>query len=141
MLHYQIEFDDYRQHLIHVTARFLANPNQVLWLPSWMRQMESAFDAFVRHEERLQKLSGKPSEILRRQTINPFGMGVDDRLEAQLGVGRRSDAEGAWHRVSEIEHRDLVVETRRRRPLMRSVRAVTCASRTAQSPCRLDNIS
>ncbi len=36
MLHYQIEFDDYRQHLIHVTARFLANPTQVLWLPTWI---------------------------------------------------------------------------------------------------------
>lgn len=36
MLHYQIEFDDYRQHLVHVTLRFLANPNQVLWLPTWI---------------------------------------------------------------------------------------------------------
>ena len=36
MLHYQIEFDDYRQHLIHVTLRFLANPNQELWLPTWI---------------------------------------------------------------------------------------------------------
>jgi predicted TIM-barrel fold metal-dependent hydrolase len=38
-----------------------------IWLPSWMRQMESAFDAFVRHEERLQKLSLRPSEYVRRQ--------------------------------------------------------------------------
>ena len=36
MLHYQIEFDDYRQHLVHVTLRFLANPTQVLWLPTWI---------------------------------------------------------------------------------------------------------
>lgn len=36
MLHYQIEFDDYQQHLIHVTLRFLANPSQVLWLPTWI---------------------------------------------------------------------------------------------------------
>jgi predicted metalloprotease with PDZ domain len=36
MLHYQIEFDDYRQHLIHVTIRFLANPTQVLSLPTWI---------------------------------------------------------------------------------------------------------
>ncbi|MEB3767802.1 M61 family peptidase [Acinetobacter sp. MD2] len=36
MLHYQIEFDDYQQHLIHVTLRFLANPTQVLWLPTWI---------------------------------------------------------------------------------------------------------
>lgn len=36
MLHYQIEFDDYRQHLIHVTLRFLANPIQVLSLPTWI---------------------------------------------------------------------------------------------------------
>ena len=36
MLHYQIEFDDYRQHLIHVTLRFVANPTQVLSLPTWI---------------------------------------------------------------------------------------------------------
>ena len=33
-----------------------------IWVPSWMRQMESAFDAFARHEERLQALSMRPSE-------------------------------------------------------------------------------
>ena len=38
-----------------------------IWLPSWMRQMESAFDAFARHEERLQQLSMRPSEYVRRQ--------------------------------------------------------------------------
>jgi uncharacterized protein len=38
-----------------------------IWLPSWMRQMESAFDAFARHEERLQALSLRPSEYVRRQ--------------------------------------------------------------------------
>ena len=36
MLHYQIEFDDYRQHLVHVTLRFLADPTQVLSLPTWI---------------------------------------------------------------------------------------------------------
>jgi len=38
-----------------------------IWVPSWMRQMESAFDAFFRHEERLQRLSVRPSEYVRRQ--------------------------------------------------------------------------
>lgn len=38
-----------------------------IWLPSWMRQMESAFDAFERHEPRLQNLSLRPSEYVRRQ--------------------------------------------------------------------------
>jgi predicted TIM-barrel fold metal-dependent hydrolase len=38
-----------------------------IWLPSWMKQMESAFDAFLRHEERLQKLSLRPSEYVTRQ--------------------------------------------------------------------------
>ena len=38
-----------------------------IWVPSWMRQMESAFDAFARHEERLQVLSLRPSEYVRRQ--------------------------------------------------------------------------
>ena len=36
MLHYQIEFDDYRQHLVHITLRFLADPTQVLTLPTWI---------------------------------------------------------------------------------------------------------
>jgi predicted TIM-barrel fold metal-dependent hydrolase len=38
-----------------------------IWLPSWMRQMESAFDAFGRHEERLRALSMRPSDYVRRQ--------------------------------------------------------------------------
>lgn len=38
-----------------------------IWVPSWMRQMESAFDAFARHEDRLQKLSMRPSDYVRRQ--------------------------------------------------------------------------
>ena len=38
-----------------------------IWIPSWMRQMESAFDAFARHEERLQALELRPSEYVRRQ--------------------------------------------------------------------------
>jgi predicted TIM-barrel fold metal-dependent hydrolase len=38
-----------------------------VWVPSWMRQMESAIDAFGRHEERLQALSLRPSEYVRRQ--------------------------------------------------------------------------
>jgi predicted TIM-barrel fold metal-dependent hydrolase len=38
-----------------------------IWVPSWMRQMESAFDAFHRHEERLRALSLRPSDYVRRQ--------------------------------------------------------------------------
>lgn len=37
------------------------------WLPGWMRAMDSAAHAFVKNEERLRKLSAKPSEIVRRQ--------------------------------------------------------------------------
>jgi len=38
-----------------------------VWVPSWMRQMESAVEAFGRHEERLQRLSLRPSDYVRRQ--------------------------------------------------------------------------
>lgn len=38
-----------------------------IWLPSWMKQMESAFDAFHRHEDRLQALSLRPSDYVQRQ--------------------------------------------------------------------------
>ncbi len=38
-----------------------------IWVPSWMRQMESALEAFGRHEDRLQALSMRPSDYVRRQ--------------------------------------------------------------------------
>lgn len=38
-----------------------------VWLPSFAKRMESAFDAFHRHEERLQELSLRPTEYLQRQ--------------------------------------------------------------------------
>ena len=47
--------------------RFGVIEQGAIWLPSWMRQMESAFEAFNRHEERLQKLSLKPSDYVYRQ--------------------------------------------------------------------------
>jgi predicted TIM-barrel fold metal-dependent hydrolase len=43
------------------------------WLPGWMRQLDSALDAFGRHEQRLQRLSLKPSEYVRRQLrVTPY---------------------------------------------------------------------
>jgi predicted TIM-barrel fold metal-dependent hydrolase len=43
------------------------------WLPGWMRSMDSAAHAFMRNEERLQKLSSKPSEIVQRQLrVTPY---------------------------------------------------------------------
>ncbi len=38
-----------------------------VWVPSWIRQMEAAFDAFSRHEERLRALSMRPTDYVRRQ--------------------------------------------------------------------------
>ncbi|UCE86724.1 MAG: amidohydrolase family protein [Deltaproteobacteria bacterium] len=43
------------------------------WLPGWMRQLDSAQAAFQRNEERLQKLSLRPSEFVRRQVrVTPY---------------------------------------------------------------------
>lgn len=43
------------------------------WLPGWMRFMDSGAMAFVKNEERLQKLSLKPSEFVRRQVrVTPY---------------------------------------------------------------------
>jgi predicted TIM-barrel fold metal-dependent hydrolase len=38
-----------------------------IWVPSWTRQMEAAFEAFNRHEERLRSLSLRPTEYVERQ--------------------------------------------------------------------------
>ena len=37
------------------------------WLPGWMRNMDSGYAAFYKGEERLKKLSLKPSEFVKRQ--------------------------------------------------------------------------
>lgn len=43
------------------------------WLPGLMRQIDSALEAFGRHEERLRKLTLRPSEYLRRQVrVTPY---------------------------------------------------------------------
>ncbi|MGE0830156.1 MAG: amidohydrolase family protein [Hyphomonadaceae bacterium] len=43
------------------------------WMPGLMRGMDAALAAFVKNEERLQKLSATPSEIVRRQVrVTPF---------------------------------------------------------------------
>jgi len=42
-------------------------------VPGWMRSLDSAADAFRRNEERLQRLSATPSEIVRRQVrVTPY---------------------------------------------------------------------
>jgi predicted TIM-barrel fold metal-dependent hydrolase len=43
------------------------------WVPGWMRSMDSAAEAFRKNEERIQKLSARPSEIVRRQVrVTPY---------------------------------------------------------------------
>ena len=43
------------------------------WLPSFMRQLEAAFEAFGRHETRLQNLGLRPSQYVHRQIrVTPF---------------------------------------------------------------------
>ncbi|XOV89687.1 MAG: amidohydrolase family protein [Pseudomonadota bacterium] len=43
------------------------------WVPGWMRSMDSAAEAFRKNETRLQQLSLKPSEYVRRQIrVTPY---------------------------------------------------------------------
>jgi predicted TIM-barrel fold metal-dependent hydrolase len=57
-----------------------------IWLPSWMRQMESAFDAFLRHEDRLQALSLRPSDYVTRQIrVTPYPTEDLGWITAQVG--------------------------------------------------------
>ncbi len=57
----------------HQQLKFGAIELGASWLPSWMRFMDSGADAFRKGEQRLQKLSAKPSEIIRRQfRVTPY---------------------------------------------------------------------
>ncbi|MGE0829215.1 MAG: amidohydrolase family protein [Hyphomonadaceae bacterium] len=43
------------------------------WAPGWMRLLDDAVGAFSKNEERLRRLSAKPSEIVRRQVrMTPY---------------------------------------------------------------------
>ncbi|HBO72308.1 MAG TPA: serine protease [Acinetobacter sp.] len=76
MLHYQIEFDDYREHLVHVTLRFLANPNQELWLPTWIpgsylvREFSKHIESVKASDEAGRILSIKKTEKNRWRLFN-----------------------------------------------------------------------
>jgi predicted TIM-barrel fold metal-dependent hydrolase len=44
-----------------------------VWVPSWMRQLDAALEAFGKSEERLRKLALRPSEYVRRQIrVTPY---------------------------------------------------------------------
>jgi uncharacterized protein len=47
--------------------RFGVIEQGAIWVPSWIRQMDSAVEAFTRHEERLRRLALRPREYVRRQ--------------------------------------------------------------------------
>jgi predicted TIM-barrel fold metal-dependent hydrolase len=44
-----------------------------VWVPSWMRQLDTTVDAFSKNEERLRRLGLRPSEYVRRQIrVTPY---------------------------------------------------------------------
>jgi uncharacterized protein len=44
-----------------------------VWVPSWMRQLDTTVGAFSRNEERLRRLELRPSEYVRRQVrVTPY---------------------------------------------------------------------
>jgi len=57
-----------------------------VWVPSWMRQMESAVEAFAKTEERLRTLALRPSEYVRRQIrVTPYPTEPVGWIIAQAG--------------------------------------------------------
>ena len=57
-----------------------------VWIPSWIHQMESAFEAFARHEERLRALELRPTEYVQRQIrATPYPTDDVGWLTEQLG--------------------------------------------------------
>jgi predicted TIM-barrel fold metal-dependent hydrolase len=57
-----------------------------VWVPSWMRQMESALEAFAKTEERLRRLELRPSDYVRRQIrVTPYPTEPVGWIVAQAG--------------------------------------------------------
>jgi len=51
----------------HPALRFGVIEQGASWIPSWIHFMESAFDAFRKREDRLQRLALRPGDYVRRQ--------------------------------------------------------------------------
>jgi len=57
------------------------------WAPGWMKSLDSAHQAFFKNEERLHRLSARPSEIVRRQVrLTPYPHEDAGWLIAQAGA-------------------------------------------------------
>ena len=57
-----------------------------VWLPSWMRQLDAAHEAFAKSEERLRRLRLRPSEYVRRQVrVTPYPTEPVGWIIAQAG--------------------------------------------------------
>ena len=57
-----------------------------VWVPGFMHQLDSAFEAFARHEERLKKLELKPSEYMSRQVrVTPYPTEPTDWIINEAG--------------------------------------------------------
>jgi uncharacterized protein len=57
-----------------------------VWLPSWMRQLDTALEAFAKSEERLRKLALRPSEYVRRQIrVTPYPVDPVGWIIEQVG--------------------------------------------------------
>ena len=57
-----------------------------VWVPGFMKQLDSAFEAFGRHEDRLQNLSLRPSEYIERQVrVTPYPTEPTDWVIEQAG--------------------------------------------------------
>jgi len=55
------------------SLRFGVIEQGAIWVPSWTRQMEAAFEAFYRHEERLRALKMRPTDYVNRQVrVTPY---------------------------------------------------------------------
>jgi predicted TIM-barrel fold metal-dependent hydrolase len=68
------------------TLKFGVIEQGASWLPSWMRYLDSAQDAFRKSEERLRKLSLRPSEFVRRQVrATPYPAEDVGWIAAQAG--------------------------------------------------------
>lgn len=67
MIHYQLEFDDFSQHLIHVTIRFMANPQQQLWLPTWIPG-SYLIREFSKHIENVQAYDEAGRQLILHKT-------------------------------------------------------------------------
>ncbi len=85
MIRYCLSFTQYYQHLIEVSITFRAEPQQKIWLPTWIPG-SYLIREFAKHVERVSACSSENSQAIKLQKISKNQWQLDNQESTDIEV-------------------------------------------------------